>query len=85
MATALNISSPRVLKNAGGTVLAVSVIAPGHAPATLHDCATAAAADVSNQVGTVPAAAGTYQINFPCATGVVVVPGAGQVLAVSFQ
>ena len=35
MSTALNITGPRVLKNAGGTVLVVSVIAPGTAPAKL--------------------------------------------------
>ena len=41
MTTALNITSPKLVKNAGGTVLAVSVIAPGSGPGTIHDCAAA--------------------------------------------
>jgi hypothetical protein len=85
MSTALNISSPKSVKNAGGTVLAATVVVAGTGPGTLHDCAMTAAADVSNQVASVPAAVGTYQINFPCLVGIVVVPGAGQTLAVSFQ
>jgi hypothetical protein len=85
MSTALNITGPRVLKNAGGTVLVVSVIAPGTGPGKIHDCATTGAAAAENQVALVPAAVGTYQINFPCLVGIVVAPGSGQMLAVSFQ
>jgi hypothetical protein len=83
--TALNITSPKALKNAGGTLLAVSVIVPGDGPATLHDCAAPGAASIENQVASIPGAVGTYQINFPCLVGIAVVPGPGQTLAVSFQ
>ena len=84
MSSALNITSPKLVKNAGGTVLAVSVIAPGSAPGSINDCAATGAAAAENQVASTPVAVGTYQINFPCLVGIVVVPGAGQVLAVNF-
>jgi hypothetical protein len=85
MTTALNISSPKVLKNAGGTVLTVSVIAPGSGPGTIYEAATIGAAAAENQIASVPAAVGVYRIDFPCSTGIVVAPSPGQVPAVSFS
>jgi hypothetical protein len=85
MSTALNITSPKVLKNAPGTVLTATVVHPGSGPGIICDCATTGVAAAENQVASVPAAVGTYQIDFPCLVGIVVVPGPGQTLAVSFE
>jgi hypothetical protein len=84
MSTALNITSPKLVKNAGGTVLVVSVIFPGSGPGMINDCAGIGAAAAENQVAVIPPVAGVYQINFVCTTGIVVTPGPGQQLAVNF-
>lgn len=81
-----NITAARLLRAAGpGRVCRVSVLVAGSAAGTVNDCATTGAAAVANQVGVIPAVAGTISIDMPCATGMVVVPGTGQTLAVSYM
>jgi len=79
-----NITAPTVVKLAGGRVAKVSVIVAGSAPGAVHNCATTGAAAASNQVAVVADVAGVYDVNMPCPAGIVVVPGTGQTLAVSF-
>lgn len=81
----LNITAATVVKASAGYVAKVSVIVAGSAAGTLNDCATTGAAAVSNQIATIPTTAGVYSIAFPATTGIVVVPGTGQTLAISFS
>ena len=85
VSTALNITSAKVLKAAPGAVLVVTVVVAGSTPGTVNDCTTTGAAAAANQVATIPNTVGSYAINFPCLAGIVVVPGSGQTLAVSYQ
>ena len=80
----LNITSATVIKATSGRLFKVSVIVAG-AAGTINDCATTAAAAASNQVGTSPAVVGTIDFNWPMATGIVVVPGAGQTVAITWE
>lgn len=80
----LNITAARVVKAGPGTLLAVTVIVAGSAAGTINDLAANSGVAAANQVYTIPNAAGTYQIGFPCLTGIVVTPGTGQTLAVSY-
>jgi hypothetical protein len=80
-----NISVATVVKAAPGSIIAVSVVTAGSTVGTINDCATTAAAASTNQVGVAPNAVGvTPFYSFPCTTGIVVVPGTGQVLAVGY-
>ena len=56
----------------------------GSAAGTANDCATTGAAAAANQLATIPAAVGIISVDWPCLAGIVVVPGSGQTLAVSF-
>jgi hypothetical protein len=52
---------------------------------TVNDAATTGAAAVANQIAAVPNTLGaSVSLNFPFDKGLVIVPGTGQVLAVSY-
>lgn len=80
----LNITAATVVKAAAGRVARVSVLVVGSTVGTVNDLATTSGAAVANQVAVIPMAVGTYEINMPCAVGILVTPGTGQTLAVSF-
>ena len=80
----LNITAATVVKPVGGRVAKVSVLVGGSAVGAVHNCATTGAAAAANQVAVVPDTEGVYDIDFPCSAGIVVVPGTGQTLAVSY-
>lgn len=81
----LNITGATVIKATPGRVFKVSVIVGGSAAGTINDVATTAAAASTNQIGTAPTTVGTTDFNWPCAAGIVVVPGTGQTLAVTWE
>lgn len=80
----LNITAPTLVKLGPGRLFKVSVVVAGSATGTVNDCATTGAAAAANQFGTTPNAVGTTPFNWPCLSGIVVVPGTGQTLAVSY-
>ena len=82
---ALNITAAIAVKATPGVFAKVSVIVAGSTAGTLNDVATTGGAAAANQFGTVPNTVGTYTFDWPCGTGIVVVPGTGQTLAVSFS
>lgn len=84
-ASSVNITAATVIKASPGRSYRVSVIVAGTAAGTLNDCAATADAASSNQVGTIPATVGTYQFNWPHSAGIVLVPGTGQTLAISYS
>lgn len=81
---ALDITAAAVIKATPGRLMRISVLVAGSTTGTANDVATTAGAAVANQFFTIPTAVGTYDVDWPCATGIVVVPGTGQTLAVSF-
>lgn len=87
--TALNITAAAVVKAAPGRISKVSVIAGGTAAGGVYDCLTTAAAATSNQIATIPvlttAQVSMLAIDFTALTGITVLPGTGQTLAVSYE
>lgn len=82
MAQHYDITSATALKTTPGTLVTVSVIVAGTTLGTANDAATTGAAAVTNQIAAIPNTAGTVlQLQWPCATGIVLVPGTGQTLA----
>lgn len=86
MATTLNITSATVLKAQPGTVLSFAVLVAG-AAGTINDCATTGTAAAANAICALPAAvtAGMAPVGISTTVGIVIVPGAAQVVAVSWQ
>lgn len=82
--SSLNITANTVVKAQKGRCARVVVIVAGSGAGTLHDAATVAAAATANEIFAIPTTAGSYEIDFPCANGIVVKPGTGQTIAVSY-
>ena len=83
--TALGVTAATQVKVGAGTVASVSVIVAGTTAGTVNDAATTGAAAAANQIATIPNAVGIYMLGFPFVNGLVVVPGTGQTVAVSYN
>ena len=81
----LNVTAAQVVKAGAGICVSVTVVVAGSAAGTVNDVATTGGAAAANQFGTIPTTVGTYTFNWPCGTGIVLVPGTGQTLAVSYS
>jgi hypothetical protein len=86
-AIAQAITAPTVLKPSGGRVARVSITTAGSATGLIYDGATLSA--TSKPIWVIPMAAGAngdpYEVQLPCAFGILVKPGTGQVLSVSYS
>jgi hypothetical protein len=94
--SALNITAATVVKvpadngAVGGLaeicrIVRVQVIVAGSAAGAVYDSKATTGNSAANQVAVLPNTVGTYLIDMPCFTGIVVAPGTGQTVAVSFD
>jgi len=83
LSSSLNISAATVIKATPGRLVRISVIVAGSV-GTANDCTTTGGAAAANEIAVIPAAVGPVLLDWPCLAGIVVVPGAGQTIAVSF-
>lgn len=81
---ALNITAAKVVKASKGYVKQVIVLTAGSTGGTVSDVATTGGVAAANLIFNVPDTVGVYTLDMPFQTGLVVVPGTGQVLAVSY-
>lgn len=85
--TTLNLAAAggaQVLKTTKGQVAKVSVIVAGSAVGAVYDRATTSGVAASNQLYVIPNTVGVYDLNMPFANGLVVTPGTGQTVVVSW-
>lgn len=74
-----------VAKTTAGTVGTVNVLVAGAATGAVYDAAsTGAISSTANLVALIPPVVGSVVLNFPCLVGIVIEPGAGQTLSVSY-
>jgi len=83
LSTSLNLTSATVIKASPGRLVRINVIVAG-AAGTANDCTTTGAAASANEIAVIPAAVGPILLDWPCLAGIVVAPGAGQTIAVSY-
>jgi len=81
----LNISATTAVKSTKGRIVKVNVTTAGSTNGAIYDHATTSGTGAANLVAVIPDVIGSYTIDFPCATGIVVVPGTGMVVSVSFN
>lgn len=81
--SSLNITAATVVKATPGRLVRISVTTAG-AAGSVNDCATTGAAAAANLIGVIPATVGVLTFEWPCATGIVITPGAAQVVSVSY-
>ena len=83
VSTTENITTPTLIKGSPGRVATISVIVAGTTPGMLYDSATLNV--TSAPLVVVPNIVGAFFVNLPTDTGLVVVPGNGQTLMVSWS
>lgn len=90
--SALNIAGAKVVATVPAgfalgqcRLVRVQVLVAGTTPGAAYDAATVAGAVAAVQVAAWPNTVGTYLIDMPCLAGIVVVPGTGQTVAVSYD
>ena len=84
--TKLNIAAKTVVKATPGFIGTVSIITAPSAAGGVYDAATAGATAAANQIATIATTASLPEVlNFSCANGIVVDPGTGGVVSVSFN
>lgn len=76
------ISAATLVKSGQGRIASVSVLVAGAAGA-IYDANLAAA--TTNKIYVIPATLGVFVVNFPLSFGLVVAPGAAQVVSVSYS
>ena len=85
VSSALNKSgAASVVKASAGRCACVIVQVAGSAPGAMNDCATTGAVAAANQFFVIPNTIGIYELDWPCANGIVVTPGTGQTVAISY-
>lgn len=82
--SSLNIAVGTAVKGSAGRVHRVSVVTAGSTAGTVSDSATVLGVAAANLVMTIPNAVGVYELEWPCANGITVIPGMGQVIAISY-
>jgi hypothetical protein len=83
LTVATAISAPTVVKNATGRLVNVSVTTAGSGAGTVYDSAQLGL--TTKPLYIIPNTTGVYVVNMPCSFGLLVVPGSGQVVAVSYS
>ena len=78
-----NITAASLLKIGSGRVAMVSIIVGGSGSGTIYD--TNNAALTNNPIFTIPDTPGIMFVNLPVVNGIVVVPGTGQTVSVSYS
>lgn len=84
VATALNVSANTLVKAGAGRIAKVNVTTAGSAAGTINDSDTVANAAAANLIFSIPNTVGSYSIEFPVFLGLVVKPGTGQIVSVSY-
>lgn len=78
-----NISATTVVKGSAGRLVNLSVLTVGSANGMVYDGSTVNS--TTKPLFEIPNVVGVYEANWPVGFGILVVPGDGQVLSVSFS
>jgi len=78
-----NITSTTVVNGAAGRVAMVTVTTAGSSVGTVYDAATTGI--TTRPIYTIPNTVGVVFVNLPVAYGIVVTPGTGQAVTVSYS
>lgn len=77
------ITATKLVKASAGRVCVISVIVAGSAVGAIYD--SNVATSLVNQIYVIPMAIGVYVVNLPVGLGIVVVPGTGHTLTISYS
>lgn len=85
IASRLDITASTLVASGVHQIATLCVITAGSTAGTLNDSATTGGAATANEVAAIPNAVGCNQLDWPMANGIVVVPGTGQAVSISYN
>ena len=85
MLNALEISSPTLVQLGPSKLADVVVIVAGSTVGYIYDAGTVAAAVTGKRAFVIPNTVGMLQASFPFQNGIVVIPGSGQIVSISYS
>lgn len=77
------ISTTTLVQNIGGRLARVSITTAGSTDGTIYDSSSATV--TTRPIYTIPNTIGIVEVNLPVVNGILVVPGSGQVVTVSYS
>lgn len=83
--TYLGAKDASLIAQGAGRLVNMVVSVAGSGAGTIHDAATVAAADASNVISVIPMAVGIGAINVPFTNGLVIKPGTGQTVTITYS
>lgn len=81
----LGASVPLLVNTGSGRLVNVYVITAGSAAGSIHDAGSVAGAVAGNTLFTIPTTTGITQVNIPYSNGLVILPGTGQVINITYS
>ena len=82
--SSLNITSAAVVKANPGVLVTITVLVAGAAGAA-YDATSTSGNTAADQICVIPATVGIYTLQWPCFNGIVIAPGASQVVSVAYS
>ena len=79
-----NITANTLVKVGAGRAFVITVVVAGSGAGSVHDIDTIGAAAAANQFYATPVAVGSFDASWPLLKGLVVKPGTGQTIAISY-
>jgi hypothetical protein len=85
--SSLNILAPTILTATPGTICSVNVLVAGNTPGAIYDSISLSGNTAANKIASIANAITTQPLVFtwPCANGIVIVPGDDQVLTAAIS
>lgn len=78
-----SITAATLIQSGQGRVARVSVVVAGSAAGSIYDASSSAA--TTDKIASIPNTLGVIEINLPVNNGIVVAPGTGQTVAISYS
>ena len=83
--SALNITTATVVKNSSSKLVNIIVLVAGSTAGAVYDSIATTGNSATNQIFAIPNTVGVYTLDFPVTNGIVVAPGTGQTIAISYS
>jgi hypothetical protein len=83
--TVPGVTGATIITTGAARLHTINVVVAGSAAGAAYDAATVPAGTAATQLISIPNALGSYPVNMQVTNGIVVTPGAGQTLAVSWR
>jgi hypothetical protein len=81
----IGITAPTLISSEAGRLVNLYVIDGGSSGGFIHDASSVAAASTLNALTTIPTTAGITSVNIPFSNGLVVIPGTGQSINITYS